>query len=217
MLPSNAVRKFFPCVCISWANDSAIGMVATATRTILENLDRIPDEDERTKVAIICYDTSLYFFSMPVRVNFQSITFLFLLVLVQPGTSESSMLVVSDIDDVFLPKPSDLLVNLAESRQSLEALLGRINDMFQENTIIGSVLGPALQAGYKLMASPLPCRVPTLTLLVSHLLVGRSSFFLRPCQVWALVPLKTGKTLRFLAHQKFVYSAPSNRSELTFA
>ena len=41
-------------------------MVATATRTILENLDRIPDEDERTKIAIICYDVSLYFFSMPV-------------------------------------------------------------------------------------------------------------------------------------------------------
>jgi protein transport protein SEC24 len=110
------------------------GMVATATRTILENLDRIPDEDERTKVAIICYDTSLYFFSMP------------------PGSAESSMLVVSDIDDVFLPKPTDLLVNLAEAKQSLEALLGKINDMFQENTIIGSALGPALQAGYKLMS-----------------------------------------------------------------
>jgi protein transport protein SEC24 len=41
-------------------------MVATATRTILENLDRIPNEDERTKVAIIAYDISLYFFSMPV-------------------------------------------------------------------------------------------------------------------------------------------------------
>ena len=48
-------------------------MVATATRTILENLDRIPDEDERTKVAIICYDTSLYFFSMPVGVILQII------------------------------------------------------------------------------------------------------------------------------------------------
>jgi hypothetical protein len=34
------------------------------------------------------------------------------------------MLVVSDIDDVFLPKPTDLLVNLAESRASLEALFG---------------------------------------------------------------------------------------------
>jgi protein transport protein SEC24 len=41
-------------------------MVATATRTILENLDRIPNDDERTKIAIIAYDTSLYFFSMPV-------------------------------------------------------------------------------------------------------------------------------------------------------
>ena len=50
---------------ISW--HSFVGMVATATRTILENLDRIPDEDGRTKVAIVCYDTSLYFFSLPVR------------------------------------------------------------------------------------------------------------------------------------------------------
>jgi protein transport protein SEC24 len=41
-------------------------MVATATRTILENLDRLPNEDQRTKVAIITYDTSVYFFSMSV-------------------------------------------------------------------------------------------------------------------------------------------------------
>ncbi|KAF8629024.1 hypothetical protein AX15_003599 [Amanita polypyramis BW_CC] len=120
------------------------GMVATATRTILENLDRIPDEDERTKVAIICYDASLYFFSMP------------------PASTDSSMLVVSDIEDVFLPKPSDLLVNLAESKQSLEALLGRVNDMFQDNTIIGSALGPALQAGYKLM-SPIGGKIVVLS------------------------------------------------------
>ncbi len=45
----------------------------------------------------------------------------------------------------------NLLVNLAEARASLEALLGRINDMFQDNSIIGSAMGPALQAGFKLM------------------------------------------------------------------
>ncbi len=61
------------------------------------------------------------------------------------------MLVVSDIDDVFLPKPTDLLVNLAESRSAIENLLGRLNDMFQDNTVIGSALGPALQAAFKLM------------------------------------------------------------------
>ncbi|KAG5650908.1 COPII subunit [Sphagnurus paluster] len=110
------------------------GMVATATRTILENLDRIPDEDQRTKVAVICYDVSLYFFSLP------------------PGSTDPTMLVVSDIDDVFLPKPTDLLVNLAEARTTLESLLGRINDMFQENSIVGSAMGPALQAGFKLMS-----------------------------------------------------------------
>ncbi|KAJ3836161.1 protein transporter SEC24 [Lentinula raphanica] len=111
------------------------GMVATATRTILENLDRIPDEDERTKIAIVCFDVSLYFFSLP------------------PGQTEPTMLVVSDVEDVFLPKPTDLLLNLAEARTGggLENLLTRINDMFKENSIIGSALGPALQAGFKLM------------------------------------------------------------------
>ncbi|KAJ8489583.1 hypothetical protein ONZ45_g13530 [Pleurotus djamor] len=84
------------------------GMVATATRTIMENLDRIPDEDGRTKISIIY--------------------------------------------DVFLPKPTDLLVNLVECRASLEALLGRVNDMFQDNMTVGSALGPALQAGFKLMS-----------------------------------------------------------------
>lgn len=61
------------------------------------------------------------------------------------------MLVVSDLDDVFLPKPSDLLVNLKEARASIEALLGRLSDMFQESHTVGSALGPAMQAGFKLI------------------------------------------------------------------
>ncbi|CDO68670.1 hypothetical protein BN946_scf184790.g19 [Trametes cinnabarina] len=110
------------------------GMVATATRTILENLDRIPNEDNRTKVAFIGFDISLHFFSLPA------------------DAAEPSMLVMSDIDDVFLPKPTDLLVNLTESRPAIENLLSRLNEMFQDNHTIGSALGPALQAAFKLMA-----------------------------------------------------------------
>jgi protein transport protein SEC24 len=64
-----------------------------------------------------------------------------------------SMLVVADTDDVFLPKPTDLLVNLAESRAAVESLLGKINDMFQDNLTVGSAMGPALQAAFKLMVS----------------------------------------------------------------
>lgn len=120
------------------------GMVATATRTLLENLDRIPDEGGRTKVAIICFDVALYFFSMT------------------PGSSESSMLVVSDIDDVFLPKPTDILVTLKDARDALENLLGKIGDMFKDNHAAGSAMGPALQAGFKLMA-PIGGRITMLS------------------------------------------------------
>ncbi|KZV95863.1 putative ER to Golgi transport-related protein [Exidia glandulosa HHB12029] len=112
------------------------GMVATATRTILESLDRIPNDDNRTRISLIAFDTALYFFSLT------------------PGSTETSMLVVSDIDDVFLPKPNDQLVlNLTESRAAVETLLGRLQEMFQDTQIIGSALGPALQAGFQLAST----------------------------------------------------------------
>ncbi|QRW04974.1 transporter protein Sec23 [Ceratobasidium sp. AG-Ba] len=109
------------------------GMVATAARAILESLDRIPNGDDRTKVAIIGFDVALHFFT------------------IVPGSTDVTMLVVSDIEDVFLPKPNDLLINLTEARAGIEGLLGRLNDMFQEAHAIGSAMGPALQAAYKLI------------------------------------------------------------------
>jgi len=63
------------------------------------------------------------------------------------------MLVVSDLDEVFLPKPNDLLLNLTEARAGLEALLGRLSDMFAESHNVGSCLGSALQAAYKMVVS----------------------------------------------------------------
>lgn len=61
------------------------------------------------------------------------------------------MQVVADLEDIYLPKPtSDLLVNLSESRAAIEALLGRLPDMYADNTAVGSALGPALQAAYKM-------------------------------------------------------------------
>ena len=63
------------------------------------------------------------------------------------------MYVVSDIDDVFIPKPSDILVNLTECREGLESLLARVPEMFQESHAVGSALGPALQAAFKLTSA----------------------------------------------------------------
>ncbi|KAM1048434.1 hypothetical protein ACFX13_028223 [Malus domestica] len=54
------------------------------------------------------------------------------------------MMVVSDLDDVFVPLPDDLLVNLSESRSVVES-------MFQDNMNVESAFGPALKASLMLM------------------------------------------------------------------
>lgn len=65
------------------------------------------------------------------------------------------MLVVGDLDDVFLPKPSDILVNLVEAKAAIESLLGRLSDMFKDTHNVGHALGPALQAAFKLVVRSL--------------------------------------------------------------
>ena len=72
---------------------------------------------------------------------------------VKSSSSEPQMLVVSDLDDVFLPRPDDLLVNLFEARDALESLLRRLGDMFKNTQVVGNALGPALLAAYKLIVS----------------------------------------------------------------
>lgn len=63
------------------------------------------------------------------------------------------MLVVSDIDDVYLPKPTDLLVNLTESRPAIESFLSRLSDMFKDSFTSASAVGPAMQAAHKLIGT----------------------------------------------------------------
>ncbi|KAF8251896.1 COPII component protein [Wilcoxina mikolae CBS 423.85] len=111
------------------------GLLATAARTILESLDRIPNADRRTRLGFICVDSSLHYFSLP------------------RDSTEPSMLVVSDLDEPFLPIPGDLLVPLADCREGIENLLGKMQDMFQHTQNNASCMGSALQAGHKLICA----------------------------------------------------------------
>lgn len=114
------------------------GMTAIAAVTILESLDRLPNENNLTMISIIAFDDSLYFFSLT------------------PGCLDPPMTVVSDLDDVFLPSPSDLLVNLTEARDAIENLLKKFNKLFSESPQLGGAVGPALEAGFKLIVSFFP-------------------------------------------------------------
>lgn len=63
------------------------------------------------------------------------------------------MMVVSDLEDMFVPLPDDLLVNLSESRSVVDAFLDSLPSMFQDNVNVESAFGPALKAAYMIMVS----------------------------------------------------------------
>lgn len=57
------------------------------------------------------------------------------------------MMVVSDVDDVFVPLLDGFLVNVQEARSVIDSLLEQINTMFADARETETVLGPVIQAG----------------------------------------------------------------------
>ncbi|MCJ1423909.1 COPII subunit [Sticta canariensis] len=131
---------------VSYASVTS-GLLATGARCILESLDRIPNADRRTRLGFMAVDSSLYYFSIPRD---------------DVGSGETSMLVVSDLEEPFLPTPDDLLVTLSECRENIEHFLGKLQEMFQNNQNGGSCMGSALRAGHKLI-SPVGGKLTVLT------------------------------------------------------
>jgi protein transport protein SEC24 len=113
---------------------AASGMLGAACAAIKACLDALPG-DGRTRVAVITYDATLHFYSL------------------RPGGAAPAMLVVPEIDAVFVPLPDELLVNLAEARGAVEALLDSIPLSFARNQVAESAMGPALQAAFLVMSS----------------------------------------------------------------
>ncbi|KAF7508675.1 COPII subunit [Endocarpon pusillum] len=120
---------------VSYASVTS-GLLATTARCIRESLDRIPNADRRTRLGFIAVDSSLHYFSIP-RDETENV--------------ETSMLVVSDLDEPFLPTPGDLLVTMTECRENIEAFLDKLQEMFQNTQNGGSCMGSALRAGHKLI------------------------------------------------------------------
>ncbi|KAJ2377158.1 COPII subunit [Coemansia sp. RSA 2607] len=112
-----------------------LGAPGVIGKTILSALDRIPNVDNRAKVAFIAVDSSLHFFQ------------------VRPNSTEPQQLVVSDLEEIFLPSPTDLLLNLHECREGIECLLSRMESMFKSNHSVGNALSPAIQAAQKMLGT----------------------------------------------------------------
>lgn len=111
------------------------GMTLTVARTILESLDRIPNQNKTAKVAFIGVDSSLHYFRF------------------KEGVEDNvDMLIVSDLDEPFLPSPEGLLVNLEKNRKAIEKFLVDFPLFFENSANKHLALGPALRAGHKMIA-----------------------------------------------------------------
>lgn len=118
------------------ANAVNTGMTSTVARTILESLDRIPNANNTARIAIIGVDSNLHYFRF------------------HEGLDDApEMLVVSDLDEPFLPSPEGLLINLAENRPALERLLVDFPSYFENTANSSFALGPALKSAHRLICN----------------------------------------------------------------
>jgi len=132
------VRAPQPCIYMFLIDVSflavANGMVKTVASTIRKALEGITG-DKRTQVGSITYDHTLQFYNL------------------QESLSRPQMMVVPEIDELFIPSPEDLLVNLEGSMEVVETLLESLPAMVQHNQSQHSCLGPALEAAKEIIGN----------------------------------------------------------------
>ncbi|CAM8891355.1 unnamed protein product [Rhodiola kirilowii] len=110
------------------------GATAAACSAITQVIDDLP-ESSRTMVGIATYDSTIHFYNL------------------KRALQQPLMLIVPDIQDVYTPLETDVIVPLSEYRQHVELLLESIPTMFQDSKTADSAFGAAIKAAFLAMKS----------------------------------------------------------------
>lgn len=109
------------------------GYLKTLCDVLLEHLDQLPG-DSRGQIGFIAFDSAVHFYNM------------------NSSLSQPQELVVCDIDDIFIPCPDNLLVNLEENKEIVKHLLRSLPGKFlSSQNEPRSALGAALLAAQKIL------------------------------------------------------------------
>jgi protein transport protein SEC24 len=124
--------------------------VAAAIKKVLLEEGNLPG-GERAQIGFLAYDTSVQYFNLSKRGRNEE----------GSGVSQPQMLTVSDLVELFVPlPPDDLLVNLSEHLDTVEAFLEALPTMFTPSaddqkppSVLQneSALGPALKAAFTIL------------------------------------------------------------------
>ncbi|PKA54480.1 Protein transport protein Sec24-like CEF [Apostasia shenzhenica] len=110
-------------------NSIQTGATAAACSAIGQAIADLP-EGPRTMVGIATFDSAIHFYNL------------------KRALQQPMMLIVPDIQDVYTPLHTDIIVPVAECRQHLEQLLESIPTMFEENKVADSAFGAAIKAAF---------------------------------------------------------------------
>jgi protein transport protein SEC24 len=108
------------------------GYLAAFCETLAENLEKIPG-DARAQIGFITYSNSIHFYNL------------------SEALSQPRMLIYPDIDELQLPMPDSLMVNLQENREAVASFLQALPTYFADTYETDSALGAALTAAYQLL------------------------------------------------------------------
>ncbi|KAK1444160.1 SEC24-related protein [Babesia gibsoni] len=115
-------------VSVSAVNSGMLEVVCNTVSELVKNKE-LPG-DQRTLLGIVTYDTSVHFYQMT-------------------GEEKNfNIMVVSDLEDLFMPLPGEIFLNVSESADDILRLLALLPTAWKNTNVAGSCMGSALRAAH---------------------------------------------------------------------
>ncbi|KYQ47183.1 Protein transport protein Sec24C [Trachymyrmex zeteki] len=130
IFPKSPAIVFIIDVSYNTIKSGLVNLLCTKMKSIIKNL---PIDDEQTKsnmkVGFITYNNTVHFYN------------------INPCLAQPQMMVVGDIQDVFMPLLDGFLCDIEESEAVIDSLMTQIPQMFADTRETETILAPAIQAG----------------------------------------------------------------------
>ncbi|SCP04894.1 protein transport protein Sec24A, putative [Plasmodium ovale] len=129
--PQPPVYLFLIDVTVTSVNSGLLDVVCTTIKKLLpknNDLNNKKSFDSRTLIGIMTFDSTIHFYNL------------------NSNLKQTQMMIVPDIEDIFIPLPEDILVNVHECQNVIDVLIDNLPNMWRNNKMTDCCAGNALKA-----------------------------------------------------------------------
>ncbi|CRH00749.1 protein transport protein Sec24A, putative [Plasmodium relictum] len=134
--PQPPVYLFLIDVTVTSVNSGLLDVICNTIKKLLPKNNDINNKksfDSRTLIGIITFDSTIHFYNL------------------NSNLKQTQMMIVPDIQDIFIPLPEDILVNAHECQNIIDNLLDNLPNMWRNNKITDCCAGNALKAAFMVL------------------------------------------------------------------